>query len=572
MTISQAPVSKTAMSGHKTRFMALAVFVLRWYIRVISLLLIGFTLFLWGKHPPLVELWLNEGPLVALGLAGIGVSCGVKENWLMGTISLFIALFSSFLLFSDGVIGGLTSTIIAIGLDPLRAQLIAALVMTAGTALLGAALGRRKLGALLGAGIIFWFAYLASFIQLELQPTRDPGGNLEPLNSAALVHTSFVMVSLALLCAFIGAAVGVALAEVLWDPLYRFAQFLWQRFINTRADATPAYKGVTRHNHSDRARTTLDIVGSWLGAVMILGLLVTASGSSDLFIFSPDVALHLAPNIRQVTHQNTHQRQKNRQDVPIPAHGTIVHESVTSAALGGQQKSFLVYLPPSYNTPQGQTKRYPTLYLLHGSPGADHDWFTAGKADQSADTLIALGKIPELILILPDGNGLSGATSEWGNSYDQQQLIETYVASDLVKYVDQKYRTLAQPSSRGIGGLSMGGFGALNIAVHHPEIFGTVISLGGYYHAEGSIWGNNAAYIQQNSPADVFPGRKLAWKLHIYLGAATKDEPYFTDTKQFTQELDGLHVPYHLDIQAGYHSWSIWQTQMYNALLWLHWG
>ena len=140
MTISQAPVSKTAMSGHKIRFMTLAVFVIRWYIRVISLLLTGYALFLWGKHPPLVELWLNEGPLVALGLAGIGVSFGVKENWLMGTISLFIALFSGLLLFTDGVIGGLTSTIIAIGLDPLRAQLIAALVMTAGTALLGAAL------------------------------------------------------------------------------------------------------------------------------------------------------------------------------------------------------------------------------------------------------------------------------------------------------------------------------------------------------------------------------------------------------------------------------------------------
>src|SRR5207237_2566978 len=48
------------------------------------------------------------------------------------TISLFFALFSGLLLFTDGVIGGLTSTIIAIGLDPLRAQLIAALVMTAG--------------------------------------------------------------------------------------------------------------------------------------------------------------------------------------------------------------------------------------------------------------------------------------------------------------------------------------------------------------------------------------------------------------------------------------------------------
>src|SRR5947209_4692399 len=568
MPISQAPVSKTAMGSHKTGYMVLAIFVLRCYMRVISFMLIGYALFfLWGNHPPLVELCLYEGPLVALGLAGIGGSFCVKENWLLDTISLFIALYGGLLLFNEGIIGGLMATIIAMGLDPLRAQLIAALVMTAGTALLGAVLGRRKLGALLGASIIFWFAYLANFIQLELQPTRDPGGNLEPLNSAALVHTSFVMVSLALLGAFIGAAVGGALAEVLWDPLYRFARFLWQRFINTRADATAAYKGTT-HNHSVRAGTALDMVGSLLGTVMILVLLVTAGGSSDLFIFSPDVALHLSPNIRQITHQ----RQSSRQNVPMPTHGTSVHESVTSAALHGRHKSFLVYLPTSYNTPQGQTQRYPTLYLLHGSPGADHDWFTAGKADQSADTLIALGKIPELILILPDGNGRPGATSEWGNSYDQQQLIETYVASDLVKYVDQKYRTLAQPPSRGIGGLSMGGFGAMNIAVHHPEIFGTVISLGGYYRAEGNIWGNNAAYIQQNSPADVFPGHKPAWKLHIYLGAATKDEPYFTDTKQFARELDSLHVPYHLDIQTGYHSWGIWQTQMYNALLWLRWG
>jgi enterochelin esterase-like enzyme len=303
----------------------------------------------------------------------------------------------------------------------------------------------------------------------------------------------------------------------------------------------------------------------------MLVLLVIASGSGDLFIFSPDVGLHTAPIIRQNT-PPPQQKQHNGQNVPLPTHGTIVQESMISAALGGQKKSFLVYLPPSYNTPQGQSHRYPAVYLLHGSPGAAHDWFTAGKADQSADTLIALGKIPELILILPDGNGQEAATSEWGNSFDQKQLIETYVAVDLVKYVDQKYRTLAQAAYRGIGGLSMGGFGAMNIAVHHPNVFGTVISLGGYYYAEGSIWGNNTAYIQQNSPADVFPGDKPAWKLHIYLGAATSDEPYYTDTKQFARELDTLHVPYHLDIQNGYHSWGVWQTQMYNALLWLHWG
>lgn len=117
----------------------------------------------------------------------------------------------------------------------------------------------------------------------------------------------------------------------------------------------------------------------------------------------------------------------------------------------------------------------------------------------------------------------------------------------------------------------MGGFGAMNIAVHHPDVFGSVISLGGYFHAEGSIWGNNAAYIQQNSPAAILPTAKAAWNLHIFLGAASKDEPYYTDSIHFAHELDSLSIPYRLDIQPGYHAWNVWQVQLYHALLWLHW-
>jgi esterase/lipase superfamily enzyme len=112
----------------------------------------------------------------------------------------------------------------------------------------------------------------------------------------------------------------------------------------------------------------------------------------------------------------------------------------------------------------------------------------------------------------------------------------------------------------------------MNMAVHHPDVFGSVIALGGYYRAEGGIWGNNAAYIQANSPIDVLPHHQQAWTLHMFLGAATKDEPYYTDAMQFAHELDRLHIPYHLDIEHGYHAWKVWQTQLYHALLWLHWG
>ena len=231
---------------------------------------------------------------------------------------------------------------------------------------------------------------------------RDAGGNLEPLNSSALVNMFLVMIALAVLAAFIGAAVGMALGEVLFDPPLRLVRHIWQRarFTHAHTDkiAAVTHQEVQVSQTSD-SRTAKSGVASWLGAAVMVLLFVLAASSGDLFLYSPDIGLHMAPTIHK--------------ESDLPAHGTLVEDSVISPALNGQKKPFLVYLPPSYNTPQGKTKRYPVLYLLHGSPGSDHDWFTAGKADQSADTLIALDKIAELILILPDGHGHSGQPSEW---------------------------------------------------------------------------------------------------------------------------------------------------------------
>lgn len=492
--------------------------------------------------------------------------------FLPALVALLVALLSGVLLFNTAIFSSLISAIIGVGLDPLRSQLLAALLVTAGAALIGAASGsavrvgegvgeRRKLGAIPGAVVVFCFSYLTGFIQLEMLPTRDPGGNLEPLIGGALLHTSLLMLALALLSAFIGASVGVALGDVLLDPPLRLARYIWQRVRFAQVRNNPV--SVRKESMEQRtfvAQTVRGMIAKWLGAtaLVLIILLVLTGGTGDLFIFSSDVGLHEPPTILH--------------KVDLSAHGTVIADSLVSPALKGQKKPFLVYLPPSYNTPQGQTKRYPVLYLLHGSPGSDKDWFSGGKADQSADTLIALAKIPELIMILPDGNGRSGRPSEWGNSFDHQQNIETYVANDLVQYVDAKYRTIPQSVDRGIGGNSMGGFGAVNIAMHHPDVFGFAISLGGYYRAEGGIWGNNPAYMRENSPIDVLPTDKPAWRLQMYIGAATKDQPYYTYARQFASELDHLLLPYQFDLQSGFHSWKIWQTQIYNALVWLHWG
>jgi enterochelin esterase-like enzyme len=463
-------------------------------------------------------------------------------------VSFSLALLGGAWLLSKTIIDPLVSAIINVGLDPLRSQFIAALIMTMLAALIGATLGLHRLSALLGAGVAFYLNYLNGFIQLELRPVYDPGGHLEPLDMAALIHTSLVMVALALLSAFLGAATGVAAGEVLLDPPVRLARLLWRRFRRNTLTSSLASAG------SSTPPLLWQTIMSWFGVAGLATLLVVgATGATPLFIFSPDVGLHVSPSLQK-------------------AHGSIVQGSLVSSALNGQTRSFLVYLPPSYNTPAGKTKRYPTLYLLHGTPGKESDWTTGGRVAESADTLIDTGKTAELIMVIPDGNGRPGQTSEWANSFDQRQRLETFVASDLVTYIDQHYRTIPDAVHRGIGGLSMGGFGAMNIAIHHPTIFGTAISLGGYYRAEGSIWGHNAAYMQQNSPLNVLPHDRSAWKIHMYIGAATKDQPYYKYAQQFLQELTKLHIPYRFDLQNGYHSWRVWQVQMYNALAWVKWG
>ena len=458
------------------------------------------------------------------------------------SITLLVALF----FFSTPVQTALTTPIVAVGLDPLTTGLISALFLIAGASLASAMVSRQRLGTVIGAGVAYSLSYVMPFVHQELLPHYDPGGHLETFNASALTHTIPVLLASGLLCAYLGATIGSALGEVLLDPIWQLAQLIWLAGLSSNQDRKQSSAGV-----KVRQRSAWHLFSTWVSLFMLLGLFLLSSGIGDLLFYSPDVGVHSSP--------------------AVATRGTLITESMLSSAFHGQRRPFLVYLPPSYRDAASQERRYPTLYLLHGSPGSEYDWIRGGKAAQSADTLIGHGEIPELIMIFPDGNGRSGETSEWGNSFDQKQLMENFVALDLVRFIDQKYRTIPTPGYRAIGGFSMGGFGAMNIAVHHPDIFGSVISLAGYYTAEGSIWGQNTAYIQANSPASFLPVNPHVWKLRIFLGAATKDQPYYADTQQFILELKALHLAYTFDLEKGYHTWSVWEAQLYHGLIWLQW-
>ena len=147
--------------------------------------------------------------------------------------------------------------------------------------------------------------------------------------------------------------------------------------------------------------------------------------------------------------------------------GRLVSTSMHSAALNGPI-NFELYLPAGYAT---STARYPTLYLLHGRGDSMEAW-TREKAD--LDRLIRTGKIPPMIVVMPDapwsGRGSWYVDSQYTGTDYPGLPVETALTRDLVRYMDSTYRTVNGRWGRAIGGYSMGGYGALRYVLAHEDL------------------------------------------------------------------------------------------------------
>ncbi len=134
-----------------------------------------------------------------------------------------------------------------------------------------------------------------------------------------------------------------------------------------------------------------------------------------------------------------------------------------------------VWLPPQYFT--DARTHFPVVLLIAGNPGLNTDWLTSGGAASTGLAVAQSGK--PVILVMPTvlrdrafGDSLCLDTASQGN-------VETYLTKDVIAAVDDQLRTNVDPKQRGIGGLSMGGFCALNLGLKHPDLFSTVLDFSG---------------------------------------------------------------------------------------------
>jgi S-formylglutathione hydrolase FrmB len=224
---------------------------------------------------------------------------------------------------------------------------------------------------------------------------------------------------------------------------------------------------------------------------------------------------------------------------------------------------YCVMLPSSYD--KEPNKKYPVLYFLHGLGENEQTLIQSGGWGLIED-LQRQHKVGEFLLIAPEGRG-----SFFINSADGHDRYSDFFLTEFLPTVETHYRVIRESKSRGITGLSMGGYGALRFAFAHPELFGSVSAQSPALIADspremntdlrdagplatllGGVFGNpvNAAHWRGNSPFDLARKNQIPIAhLAIYMNCGQEDEFGFAaGVERMHKQLvaEGIRHQFHL--------------------------
>jgi enterochelin esterase-like enzyme len=249
--------------------------------------------------------------------------------------------------------------------------------------------------------------------------------------------------------------------------------------------------------------------------------------------------------------------------------GTVQRLELQSSALGGRRQDVYVYLPSGYAL--HPHRRYPVLYLLHGFPGRPLAFLETVQMGIVDDALTVRRRAQPLILVMPFGSTGTFTDKEWVNGVRPGNGWATFVSRDVVRAVDARFRTIASARGRAIAGLSEGGYGAIDIALHHPREFAVVESWSGYERPDKihSIFGPQLQLLPQNDPRLLLPRvaptlRRLGTSFWFYSGSS---DPLRHQNASFADELGRLRLAHRYFVVYGGHNWALWRSNARAAYL-----
>jgi S-formylglutathione hydrolase FrmB len=432
-----------------------------------------------------------------------------------GTAVVLIAVLS-------GTVDSSDTTLVLMGFDPDRAQLISSLLV-GGVAASAAALvlPRARAGTLIGAAVVA--AMFGPTFESETANALAATGALGTFSAIGWLTTLITLAVIGVMSAWAGAVIGAAVRPSL---------------IATLRDALALVGRGQRRSHLRRP----------LAALLVLAILaVTVPSFGDMVNLSPDALMLggvqrvplVPPNglpspgasAGDQSGGPTGPAAQASQPPAVTPPGETPSASQGAGSAGSGSRPWLAWLPTgnglvttlnmaapwtggtattvdvSIYTPPGYaidtTRRYPVLYEAPTGLGL---WGSGTGAIGALDSLIDSGAMPASIVVFIDSLGAPYPDTECANSFDGRMWMETFISKTVPEYVDTHYRALATASARALMGMSAGGFCAAMVTLRHPDVFATSISFSGYYYAgianatSGLPFGS-AAGLSAHSPA-----------------------------------------------------------------------
>jgi S-formylglutathione hydrolase FrmB len=286
------------------------------------------------------------------------------------------------------------------------------------------------------------------------------------------------------------------------------------------------------------------------------------------------------------------QGQRGPQFRDVVPQGSRVQYKTYQSALMNRELRYGIYLPPSYEA--SGTRRYPVLYFLHGLNENEMRWSTRGETDLLLDKMIADKAIGEFIVAIP----MSSTTSFYTNARSGNAPWEDAVVKEFIPMIESAYRVNATRATRGISGISMGGYGALKIAMKHPEMFGSVSThsaalvpdfntttvtgrrldqfkalFDGIYGIGFAAGGTlDLTYWNANNPLELAKDSSKLQNMKIYFDCGTEDEYGFYGGQQVLDDtLTKAKYPHTAGLYPGVHGWDYAKQHTQQSLL-FHWN
>ncbi len=166
---------------------------------------------------------------------------------------------------------------------------------------------------------------------------------------------------------------------------------------------------------------------------------------------------------------NDERRRADLTPISLPGGSTIEFKSFDSKMIGGAER-YSIFLPPSFSKDPSRT--YPVIYFLHGLNNDETSWTVEryGSIQNSLEQMMVSGKLPECLMVHPRGDN-----SFYCNYIDGSRRYEDMITQELIAHVETRYRAKTGRENRAIAGTSMGGYGALKIAMKYPNLYAAVV-------------------------------------------------------------------------------------------------